>query len=379
MATKDKQPKQDKFDEIESFLAKTYGHDGDPNNIPRPNFYRTGVPSIDHALGGGTGELGGFPAGHMTEIYGKEAVGKTTLVYRAIAHAQKVQPEKIHLILDYEHTTDSKYIQACGVEFNKTKLRIMRPKTMEEGIAILYIFLKSGRLGICCIDSFAAMNPGTELARMQDDMAKMGVATKAKLMASVCRLLVPELAGTQSAVIFINHEIANIVASPYQGGYNPPTTTPGGNSLKYYSSMRIQLSFKGMITEEGQTLDGKDVKHGVGKKIQAYVEKFKFGSPGQRVDYLIRAGEGIDMLTPLISMGTAAKLIKKEGGGYFTLACPGLDPVRVRGADALRAYFKATPESVSALSAALDGHGASDALDNDLVSLMDDDIDVIDA
>jgi recombination protein RecA len=341
-------------DQLDAYLKKQYGNAGDPNEVvERPEFYGTGVPSIDWALGGGT-FYGGFPAGHMTEVYGREAVGKTSLVYRAIAHGQRTQPEKMHVILDYEHTTDETYIKACGVDFDPNKLRILRPKTMEQGIEMMLLFMKTGKVGIFCIDSLAAMNPAGELKRMSEDVAAMGVSTKAKLLAHVCRLLVPELNETGMAVVFINHEIANIVSNPYQGGYNPPTVTPGGNALKYYTSMRIQLNFKGMLTAEGTTLDGKEVKHGVGKKIQAYVEKFKFGNPGQRVDYLIRAGEGIDTITPLIATGIQNKLIEKKGGTH-NVKLPGFDTITARSADAFRDVVKANPELQAALLQACGG------------------------
>lgn len=341
-------------DQLDAYLKKQYGNAGDPNEVvERPEFYSTGVPSIDWALGGGK-FYGGFPAGHMTEIYGKEAVGKTSLVYRAIAHTQKTQPHKVNVILDYEHTTDESYIKACGVDFDPNKLRILRPKTMEQGIEMMLLFMKTGNTGIFCIDSLAAMNPAGELKRMSDDVAAMGVSTKAKLLAHVCRLLVPELNETGMSVVWINHEIANIVANPYQGGYNPPTVTPGGNALKYYTSMRVQLNFKGMLTEEGTTLDGKDVKHGIGKKIQAYVEKFKFGNPGQRVDYLIRAGEGIDTITPLIATAIMAKVVEKKGGTH-TVKLDGFEKATARSADAFRELVKDSPALQAALLEACGG------------------------
>lgn len=341
--------------ELDDYLKKQYGTAGDPNEtVERPNFYGTGVPSIDWALGGGV-FYGGFPAGHMTEVYGKEAVGKTSLVYRAIAHAQKTDPSKLHVILDYEHTTDENYIKACGVSFDPSLLRIHRPKTLEQGVELMLLYMKTGKVGIFCIDSLAAMNPAAEAERMQKDVAAMGVSTKAKLLAHVCRLLVPELNQTDMAVVWINHEIANIQANPYAGGYQPPTVTPGGNALKYYTSMRIQLNFKGMLTEEGKTLDGKEVKHGVGKKIQAYVEKFKFGNPGQRVDYLIRAGEGIDQLTPLIASAILAKAVEKKKTGHHTVLLPGFEKFTARSADDFRELVRSEPSLQEALLTACGG------------------------
>lgn len=356
-------------EQLDAYLKKQYGTTGDPTEVAeRPYFYGTGVPSIDWAMGGGK-FYGGFPAGHMTEVYGKEAVGKTSLVYRAIAHAQKTQPEKMHIILDYEHTADEDYIKACGVSFDPNQFRILRPKTLEQGIEMMLLFMKTGNVGIFCIDSLAAMNPASELKRMSDDVSAMGVSTKAKLLAHVCRLLVPELNQTQMAVIWINHEIANIVANPYQGGYQPPSVTPGGQALKYYTSMRVQLNFKGMLTEEGTTLDGKEVKHGVGKKIQAYIEKFKFGNPGQRVDYLIRAGEGIDTITPLIATGIQRKLIDKKGGTH-TVKVPGFEKLTARSADAFREVVKESPDFQAALleacGGAVDSSATVDAVSDDI-------------
>lgn len=341
-------------DQLDEYLEKKYGNSGDPNAVvERPEFYGTGVSSIDWAFGGGN-FYGGFPAGHMTEVYGKEAVGKTSLVYRAIAHTQKTQPHKLNVILDYEHTTDERYIKACGVDFDPKKLRIHRPKTLEEGVELMLLYKKTGNAGIFCVDSLAAMNPGSELERMSKDVAAMGVSSKAKLMAHVCRLLVPELADSGMAVVWINHEIANIVANPYAGGYNPPTITPGGNATKYYASMRIQLSFKGMLTEEGLTLDGKEVKHGVGKKIEAFVEKFKFGNPGQRVQYLIRAGEGIDTITPLIATALTQGFIEKRGGTH-TVKLPGVESYKARSAEDFRELVKQTPALQEALTTACGG------------------------
>jgi recombination protein RecA len=343
------------LEEIDKQIKTEYKEDGDPNIIPRPSFYNTGVPSIDFAFGGGVeGEYGGFPAGHITEVFGPTGVGKTTLVYRAIAHNQKVNPDKINIILDYEHTTDPKYIKACGVKFDKSTLRIFRPTTMEQGFEYLLMYMQTGKLGIFCVDSLAAMNPGADLIKQEKDMAAAQMASKARLLSQILRNLVPKLAKTDATLIFINHEIANISINPYSGGYQPPTITPGGNALKYYTSMRIQLAYKGAITEESKALDGTDIKIGVGKKISAFVEKFKFGAPGQRVEYMIRSNEGIDTLTPLIGVSEELGFIKKDKRTYVVTVV-GHEPVRAVGADALREALKANPGLVDALTTAVGG------------------------
>jgi recombination protein RecA len=331
------------LDVIEKFLKEKKGGDiGDPTtNAQRPSvFYGTGIPAIDFALGGGTGEMGGLPSGHVTEVYGGEAVGKTSLLYRMIAQAQRQHPDKLHLIFDYEHTTDKNYIQACGVQFDRNKLRIFRPRTLEEGVELLLLFHKTGKLGIVCYDSLASMMPKRDLEKRQaslEDNAR--VASKAAIMSDLLRYLVAEIGGSNTAVAFINHEIANIQQNPY-GGYEPPKITPGGKAMKYYASMRLELIYRGnVVDDKKKDYYGDAYKGSVGKKIELNVQKFKFGNPGSRVQYEIRAGEGIDLLTPLIDSGLAHQCIVKTKNTY-TFALPGQEERKVVGGVALRELLK---------------------------------------
>lgn len=354
---------------IDEYLKSKKGGDvGDPNlNATRPKvWYGTGIPNIDYALGGGDGSLGGLPGGHVSEVYGKEAVGKTSLLYRIIANSQKAYPDKINLIFDYEHTTDKNYIQACGVVFDKARLRIFRPKTLEDGIELLALFLKTGQLGVACFDSLASMMPAREMEARSKDLHKVQVATKAKVMAEILRFLTAEIAGTESHVCFVNHEMANIVANPYQGGYNPPTVTPGGNALKYYSSMRIQLTFKGMVTVDDKLdFEGEEYKGSVGKKILLHVEKFKFGNPGARVQYEIIAGKGIDEIGPLIRAALARKLIKKGTGGVFTVTLPGCENIKIKGEDKFKSMIEGDSELKAVITQAIGLEPRSYSTDDD--------------
>lgn len=362
------------IEDIERYIKDTYEETGDPNEVAkRPNFYGTGVPSIDYALGGAVdGEFGGFPAGHITEVFGGTGCGKTTLAYTAIAHTQKTQPDKINVILDYEHTTDPRYIKACGVEFDKNKLRIHRPETMEQGFEYLLMYMATGKLGMFVIDSLAAMNPRGDMEKQEKDMGAAMMASKARLLSQILRNLVPKVAKTDAALVFINHEMQNINMNPF-GGYQPPTTTPGGNALKYYTSMRIKLDYKNAIADTSKTFDGNEIKVNVGKKISAYVDKFKFGNPGQRVEYILRAGEGIDTVTPVIGAAEGMKIIKKDKQSYV-VNLPGFESVKVRGADAFREYVKNTPELLDALTKAVSGGSVvtpAYALPSDLQELSD--------
>ncbi len=344
------------LDQIDSFLKKKDGgQTGDPNESAlRPAiFYGTGVNTIDFALGGETGEMGGFPSGHISEVYGREATGKTSLLYRAIAHNQKKHPDKFHVIFDYECTTDRNYIQNCGVEFTKDKLRIFRPRTLEEGIELLVLFLKTDRLGLAVFDSLASMMPAADLKSKSENLQSVQVASKAKIMSSLLRYLVSEISQSESHVSFINHEIANIVINPYQGGYQPANTTPGGNALKYYSSLRVGLGYKGAVVDSNKVgFDGEEYKGTKGKRIMLHVEKFKFGNPGAKVEYEIRAGEGVDTILPLIEAGIARKIIQKSGNTY-TSPVPEMADLRVVGIENCREHFKDNPAQFEVLSDAI--------------------------
>lgn len=330
---------------------KKGGNVGDPTkNATRPAImYGTGVPNIDYALGGGTGELGGFPSGHVSEIYGLEATGKTSLLYRAIARAQEIFPNKVNILFDYEHTTDKRYIAACGVTLDKSTLRIFRPRTLEEGIELLIVFLKTGQLGIAAFDSLAAMMPAKDLKRREEDLEAVNVASKAKIMSEILKYLAAEIAATESHVSFINHQIANIISNPYEPGYKPSKVTPGGGALKYYAALRCELSFKGMINDDKRkNFEGGDYKGAIGKEIQLFVEKFKFGNPHSKTTYRIISGEGIDMFTPLIDGGVSRKLVTKAQAMY-SLNLKGYEDQKFRGKETLRAFLKANSQATSAL------------------------------
>lgn len=328
---------------IDEHLRKVAKGDvGDPNVVAvrPPIFYGTGIPRIDYVLGGSSGHMGGLPCGHVTEIYGAQAVGKTSLVYRMIANAQRKHPDKINLLFDYEHTTDKNYIQKCGVQFDTNTLRIFRPATIEQGIERMFLFHKTGRLGIVCFDSLASMMPKADLERRQKSLEdNAGVASKARIMSDMMRFVISEISESETAISFINHEIANI--QPAFSRFAPPKTTPGGNALKYYTSMRIELLYgRAVSSDKLKDFDGIDYKSSVGKTIELHVEKFKFGNPGGRVRYDLRHGEGIDILTPTIAFGMKTGAFTKL---KMTHTIAGVDEKFV-GESTFREYLVAHPE-----------------------------------
>jgi recombination protein RecA len=348
---------------LDEFLASKGGIGDSTVTAVMPTFYPLGIPTIDYGLGGGK-NMAGIPMAQMTEIFGPHACGKTTIAYHAIAQAQRDHADKVHVLIDIEGTSDPRYIEACGIDRHKTAkisgvdaltfrlFRSPRVKTLEDAIEIFLLFHRTGHLGLCVVDSLAAANPAKELERIKEDLTgNAGVSAKAKRMADISRLLISELGGTESALVWINHEIANIQTNPYAGG--PSKTTPGGDAVKYYSALRLQLIPKGNETEEMKTLDGKDIKMSVGKKIQLYVEKNKLGDYGQRVNYIIRPSEGIDAVTPLIALAIQAGVITKSKGGKHAVTLPGFEDVAESSAEKFRKLLKSRVDAQDALNQAV--------------------------
>lgn len=362
MAKGTKEPKVSLGD-VDQFLA-TKGGIGDSRvTAALPRFYPLGIPIIDYGLGGGK-NMAGIPMAQMTEIFGPNACGKTTIAYHAIAQAQRDHPDKVHVLIDIEGTSDPRYIDACGIDRTKSArignvdaltfrlFKSPRVKTLEDAIEIFALFHGTGHLGLFVVDSLAAANPAKELERIRGDLhGNAGVSAKAKRMADISRLLISELGGTDSAIVWINHEIANIQVNPYAGG--PSKTTPGGDAVKYYSALRLQLIPKGNETEEQQTLDGKEIKMSVGKKVQLYVEKNKLGDYGQRVNYIIRPSEGIDAVTPLIALAIQAGAVTKGKGGKHAVTLSGFEDVVESSADKFRKLIKSRLDVQEALNAAV--------------------------
>lgn len=342
--------KKPSLKEIDTLLKAVTGSTGDGKiDIKPAQYYRTGIPTIDWALGGGR-KTGGFPMGHMTEIFGENATGKTTLTYAAIAQTQRDFPNRINLLFDYERTCDPDYIQACGVKLDNATFRIVRPATLEDGLLeILYpLVMRQADLGMVVVDSLAAMNPRGQLEKIKKDGLGSTVAEKARVMSELIRAYVPELMNTTAALVFINHQIANIKMGFAAPG-TPDKVTPGGNALKFNAVLRVFLKDRGMINAEGQSLDGQDLKMGLARKVELYVDKNKLGSPWQRVQYQIRAGEGIDMVTSLLATAMDQGVVVKTKN-TLTVDLKGFEDIKAIGLEAMRQTLRTNEKLFTAVA-----------------------------
>lgn len=254
--------------------------------------FSTGSLALDEATG-----IGGFPRGRISEVYAQESVGKTTITLHAIADAQR--KGGVAAFIDAEHALDPEYARAIGVDVDN--LIFSQPDSGEQGLQIVEHLVASGAVDIIVIDSVAALVPQAELDGAMEDMQ---VGLQARLMSKALRKLTGMVNTTNTAVIFINQLRDKIGGM----GYGPQTTTTGGKSLKFYCSMRIQMS------RTGSTKAG-DVA--VANNIKAKVEKNKLAPPFKVALFDIYFGEGVSMEADIVRLGVDHKIIKKSGA-WFT-------------------------------------------------------------
>jgi recombination protein RecA len=280
--------------EIVEVVNKTFGKgsirrlgDREVDSVP---CIPTGSPSLDRALG-----IGGYPRGRIVEIYGPEASGKTTLTLHAIAECQKMGG--VAAFVDAEHALDVRYAKALGVE--PDRLLVSQPDSGEQALEITETLIRSGAVDLLVIDSVAALVPRAEI---DGDMGDPHMGLQARLMSQALRKLTSVTNKTGTTVMFINQLRMKIGVM-----FGSPETTTGGNALKYYSSVRLDVRRIGALKNGDQVL---------GNRTRVKVVKNKFAPPFQSVEFDIRYGEGIDVAADLLDTAVAKGIIDKSGSHY---------------------------------------------------------------
>jgi recombination protein RecA len=282
----------------------------------------TGSLGLDIALG-----IGGLPKGRIVEIYGPESSGKTTLTLHVVAEAQKIGG--ICAFIDAEHALDPSYARKLGV--NLDELLISQPDTGEQALEIADTLVRSGAVDVLVIDSVAALVPKAEL---EGDMGDSHMGLQARLMSQALRKLAGSISKTGCMVIFINQIRQKIGVM-----FGNPETTTGGNALKFYASIRLDIRRIGAI---------KDKENVTGNQTRVKVVKNKMAPPFKVVEFDIMYGEGISKTGELIDLGVQAGVVDKAGSWYSY----GTQRIG-QGREATRTYLKENPEIAAQIERAV--------------------------
>ncbi|MEW5944173.1 MAG: recombinase RecA [Pseudomonadota bacterium] len=280
----------------------------------------TGSLGLDIALG-----VGGLPRGRIVEIYGPESSGKTTLTLQAIAEMQKLGGTAA--FIDAEHALDPQYAQKLGV--NVADLLISQPDTGEQALEIADMLVRSGSVDIVVVDSVAALTPKAEI---EGEMGDSHMGLQARLMSQALRKLTANIKRSNTLVIFINQIRMKIGVM-----FGNPETTTGGNALKFYASVRLDIRRTGAIKK------GEEV---IGSETKVKVVKNKVAPPFKQAEFDILYGEGISREGEIIDLGAEHKLVEKSGAWYSYKG----EKIG-QGKDNAREYLKEHPEIAAEIEA----------------------------
>jgi len=282
----------------------------------------TGSLGLDIALG-----IGGLPRGRVVEIYGPESSGKTTLATHCIAEAQK--KGGTCAFIDAEHAFDPGYARKLGV--NIDELLISQPDTGEQALEIADTLVRSGSIDVLVVDSVAALVPRAEL---EGEMGDAQPGMQARLMSQALRKLTASISRSQTMVIFINQIRMKIGVM-----YGSPETTSGGNALKFYASVRLDIRRIGAIKDRDEV---------VGNQTRVKVVKNKMAPPFKQVEFDIMYGEGISKMGELVDLGVKAGVVEKSGSWFS------YDSQRIgQGRENAKTFLRANPEIAGKIEAAI--------------------------
>ena len=280
----------------------------------------TGSLGLDIALG-----VGGLPRGRVVEIYGPESSGKTTLSLHTIAEAQKLGG--ICAFVDVEHALDPVYARKLGV--NVDELLISQPDAGEQALEIADTLVRSGAVDVLVVDSVAALVPRSEL---EGEMGDVQPGAQARLMSQALRKLTASISKSRTMVIFINQIRMKIGVM-----YGSPETTSGGNALKFYASVRLDIRRIGAIKERDEV---------IGNQTRVKVVKNKLAPPFKQVEFDIMYGAGVSKVGELIDLGVKAGVVEKSGAWYS------YDSVRIgQGRENAKIFLKENPDMANKIEA----------------------------
>jgi recombination protein RecA len=297
---------------------------GDKGKVVEIESVSTGSLGLDMALG-----IGGLPRGRVVEIYGPESSGKTTLALHTVAEVQKIGG--VAAFVDAEHALDPVYAQKLGV--NLDDLLVSQPDTGEQALEITDTLVRSGAVDVIVIDSVAALTPKAEI---EGEMGDSLPGLQARLMSQALRKLTGSISKSKCLVIFINQIRMKIGVM-----YGSPETTTGGNALKFYASVRLDIRRTGSVKKADEI---------VGNNVRVKVVKNKVAPPFREVEFDIMYGEGISKLGEIIDLGVKAGIIEKSGS-WFSWNSQRIG----QGRDNVREFLKANPDIAAEIEKSVRG------------------------